>query len=144
MGDARRLGHAPPLPDIVGRLDAAQKFDVSIDTPIDLGTPGAVRLTSAHSSKGLEFDCVYLLDADDSTWHKGAGGMSPYPSNLLFRDEKDADGARRLLFVAITRAKRHLELYRAGGSALLELTGLINSCEVFAEADQLSVAIETE
>ena len=144
MGDARRMGRALRLPDIVDKLDAAQKFGVSIDASIDLGTPGAVRLTSAHSSKGLEFDCVYLLDADDSTWHKGAGGMSLYPSNLLIRDEKDNDDARRLLFVAITRAKRHLELCRAGGSALQELTGLIDSCEVSAEADQLSVAIETE
>ena len=144
MGDARRMGRAPRLPDIVDRLDAAQKFGVSIDASIDLGTPGAVRLTSAHSSKGLEFDCVYLLDADDSTWHKGAGGMSLYPSNLLFRDEKDDDDARRLLFVAITRAKCHLELYRAGGSALQELTGLIGSREVSTEANQLSVAIETE
>lgn len=144
MGDARRMGRALRLPDIVDKLDAAQKFGVSIDASIDLGTPGAVRLTSAHSSKGLEFDCVYLLDADDSTWHKGAGGMSLYPSNLLIRDEKDDDDARRLLFVAITRAKRHLELYRAGGSAPQELTGLIDSCEVSAEADQLSAAIETE
>lgn len=144
MGDARRMGRTLRLPDIVDKLDAAQKFDVSIDASIDLGTPGAVRLTSAHSSKGLQFDCVYLLDADDSTWHKGAGGMSLYPSNLLIRDEKDDDDARRLLFVAITRAKRHLELYRAGGSALQELTGLIDSCEVSAEADQLSAAIETE
>lgn len=144
MGDARRMGRALRLPDIVDKLDAAQKFGVSIDASIDLGTPGAVRLTSAHSSKGLEFDCVYLLDADDSTWHKGAGGISLYPSNLLIRDEKDDDDARRLLFVAITRAKRHLELYRAGGSALQELTGLIDSREASAEADQLSVAIETE
>lgn len=144
MGDARRMGRTLRLPDIVDKLDAAQKFGVSIDASIDLGTPGAVRLTSAHSSKGLQFDCVYLLDADDSTWHKGAGGMSLYPSNLLIRDEKDDDDARRLLFVAITRAKRHLELYRAGGSALQELTELIDSCEVSAEADQLSAAIETE
>ena len=57
--------------------------------------------------------------------------MSLYPSNLLIRDEKDDDDARRLLFVAITRAKRHLELYRAGGSALQELTGLIDSCRGF-------------
>lgn len=144
MGDARRMGRTLRLPDIVDKLDAARKFGVSIDASIDLGTPGAVRLTSAHSSKGLEFDCVYLLDADDSTWHKGAGGMSLYPSNLLIRDEKDDDDARRLLFVAITRAKRHLELCRAGGSALQELTGLIDSCEVTIEADQLSTAIETE
>lgn len=144
LGDARVTGRALRLPDIVDRLDAAQKFNVSIDAAIDLGTPGAVRLTTAHSSKGLEFDCVYLLDADDSTWHKGAGGASLYPSNLLMQDEKDADDTRRLLFVAITRAKRHLELHRAGGSMLQELTGLIDSREANVGASALDAAIETD
>lgn len=144
LGDARVMGRALRLPDIVDRLDAAQKFNVSIDAAIDLGTPGAVRLTTAHSSKGLEFDCVYLLDADDSTWHKGAGGASLYPSNLLMQDEKDADDARRLLFVAITRAKRHLELHRAGGSMLQELTGLIDSREANVGASALDAAIKTD
>ncbi len=144
LGDARMMGRALRLPDIVDRLDAAQKFSVSIDAAIDLGTPGAVRLTTAHSSKGLEFDCVYLLDADDSTWHKGAGGASLYPSNLLMQDEKDADDARRLLFVAITRAKRHLELHRADGSMLQELTGLIDSQEADVDASALDAAIEID
>ena len=48
MGDARRMGRALRLPDIVDKLDAAQKFGVSIDASIDLGTPGAVRHTSAQ------------------------------------------------------------------------------------------------
>lgn len=144
LGDARMVGHTLRLPDLVDRLDAAQKYGVSIDAAIDLGTPGAVRLTTAHSSKGLEFDCVYLLDADDATWHRGAAGAGLYPSNLLMQDEKDADDARRLLFVAITRAKRHLELHRAGGSMLQELTGLIETDKAAATPATLDAAIECD
>ena len=138
------MGRTLRLADMVDRLDAAQRYGVSIDAAIDLGTPGAVRLTTAHNSKGLEFDCVYLLDADDATWHKGAGGASLYPSNLLMQDEKDADDARRLLFVAITRAKRNLELHRAGGSTLRELAGLIGSEQPAADPVALDAAIECD
>ena len=103
-----------------------------------------MRLVSAHGSKGLEFDCVYLLDADDSTWHRGASSEGVCPSNLLFGDAKDEDDARRLLFVAATRAKRNLELYRAQGAMLRELSDLISSVEIDMNPFDLDAAIETD
>lgn len=144
LGSARTLGRAVRLPDIVDRLDAAQRYGVSIDASVDMGETGAVRLTSAHSSKGSEFDCVYLVDADDATWHKGAAGGGLYPANMLIRDEKDADDARRLLFVAATRAKRHLAMYRAGGATLQELSGIVSTREVASSADAVDLALETD
>ena len=103
-----------------------------------------MRLVSAHGSKGLEFDWVYLLDADDSTWHRGASSEGVCPSNLLFGDAKDEDDARRLLFVAATRAKRNLELYRAQGAMLRELSDLISSVEIDTNPFNLDAAIETD
>lgn len=141
---SRALGRAMRLGDVVDRLDAAQAQGISIDAGISLDAPGAVRLVSAHSSKGLEFDCVYLLDADDSTWHRGASSEGVYPSNLLFGDAKDKDDARRLLFVAATRAKRNLELYRAPGATLRELSGAITSIEIDTDPLELDAAIETD
>ena len=141
---SKALGRGVRLGDVVDRLDAAQAQGISIDAGISLDAPGAVRLVSAHSSKGLEFDCVYLLDADDSTWHRGASSEGVYPSNLLFGDAKDEDDARRLLFVAATRAKRNLELYRAQGAALRELSGMITSIEIDTDPLELDAAIETD
>lgn len=141
---SKALGRAVRLGDVVDRLDAAQAQGVSIDAGISLDAPGAVRLASAHSSKGLEFDCVHLLDADDSTWHRGASSEGVYPSNLLFGDAKDEDDARRLLFVAATRAKRNLELYRAQGATLRELSGVITSVEIDTDPLELDAAIETD
>ena len=138
------LGRAIRLGDVVDRLEAAKDHQISIDAGIALDAPGAVRLVSAHSSKGLEFDCVYLLDADDSTWHRGASSEGVYPSNLLIGDAKDEDDARRLLFVAATRAKRNLELYRAQGSTLRELSGAISSNEAEVGPAELDAAIETD
>ncbi len=144
LGHAQALGRVVRLPDIVDRLDAAQRYGVSIDASVDMGETGAVRLTSAHSSKGLEFDCVYLVDADDATWHRGAASGGLYPANMLIRDEKDADDARRLLFVAATRAKRHLVMYRAGGAMLQELSGIVSTREVASDVDTLNLALETD
>ena len=132
------------LADVAERLDAACRHEVNIEAGIDLGEPGAVRLVTAHASKGLEFDCVYLLDADDATWHRGASGAGIYPSNLLIGDERDEDDARRLLFVALTRAKRHLEVYRSGGAQLRELAGEIGSHEIEFCPEALGAAIETD
>ena len=123
FGTAAHLGRTLRLADIVERLDQAGRYGVKLDASIDLGAPGAVRLTSAHSSKGLEFDLVYLLDADDATWHRSRANDGLYPGNVLVGDTKDEDDARRLLFVAVTRAKSYLELYRGDGIMLRELKG---------------------
>jgi DNA helicase-2/ATP-dependent DNA helicase PcrA len=55
-------------------------------------------LTTAHSSKGLEYDCVFCLmdDFDNHMYHKGASSK--------FEVEEE----RRLIFVAMTRAKKLL------------------------------------
>ncbi len=66
-------------------------------------------LTSAHRAKGLEFDHVVVLDGN---WNgRGAG--------------EDADAARRLYYVAMTRARQTLTLARRNGpQPLLALPAL--------------------
>lgn len=55
----------------------------------------AVQLMTIHASKGLEFDCVFLIGAADGILPSG-------------KDDVDIDEERRLLYVAVTRAKRKL------------------------------------
>lgn len=57
-------------------------------------------ITTIHSSKGLEFDTVVLPDLSDADWHVG--------------DEKNLSLNRRMLFVAITRARIGLQLFALG------------------------------
>ncbi len=75
--------------------------------------PG-VRLLTAHASKGLEFDTVYLLRcsgphgfpkprADDPDLPEGV--LDPDPQGRDLRARRD-DEERRVFFVALTRAKR--------------------------------------
>lgn len=63
----------------------------------------AVILTTMHSSKGLEYPVVYIIDANEEiTPHKKA----------VFVPEIEEE--RRMFYVAMTRAKRRLNIYYAG------------------------------
>lgn len=75
----------------------------------------AVHLMTTYKSKGLEFEHVFLLSVHDDIWGKkarGAGSKLSLPANLQhirYRGSSE-DELRRLLFVAITRAKQGLYL----------------------------------
>lgn len=56
-----------------------------------------VYLLTVHSSKGLEYDYVFVIDMDDNT----------FPNKKLMDKKSDAE-ERRLFYVAATRAKKEL------------------------------------
>ncbi len=60
----------------------------------------AIQLMTVHSAKGLEFDCVFITGLEE--------GLFPHENSL-----SDVDGVeeeRRLMYVAITRARKRLYL----------------------------------
>jgi len=77
----------------------------------------AVQLLTAHKSKGLEFDTVYVFNSVDSVWGQSARSMSrsiSYPENLpLAPTGNTADERLRLFYVAMTRAKQELIISHA-------------------------------
>ena len=80
------------------RMLMAAKADVSSDVPFVLST--------IHSSKGLEYDRVVLLDAFD--------GVLPAKPEICCRTPEDTrqyEEDRRLFYVAMTRARHKLVLF---------------------------------
>ena len=57
-------------------------------------------LSTIHSAKGLEWHTVFVIWAVDGK----------FPSAFSMRDEAELEEERRLLYVAVTRAKQHLYL----------------------------------
>lgn len=68
---------------------------------------GSIKLLTMHSSKGLEFDHVFVVGLND--------GVVPNAKAVFEKGEEGLEEERRLFYVAITRAKKELYLTDAGG-----------------------------
>lgn len=78
------------------------------------GFDTGVRVMTAHSSKGLEYEVVYIFNTIDSFWGSKARSkqkLISYPENMPLREAGDkVDERIRLLYVAMTRAKNELNI----------------------------------
>jgi DNA helicase-2/ATP-dependent DNA helicase PcrA len=85
-----------------------------IDTNPHTQTTNAVQVMTAYKAKGLEFDAVFVINAQDEVWGPTARNQSSritLPRNLPIEPARDSDNDRlRLLFVALTRAKHTLHI----------------------------------
>lgn len=75
-------------------------------------TDDGVQLMTAHSSKGLQFRCVVIAHAIKDYWEgrqESGNRQFGFPDTLVLSNETDAEeSARRLFYVAMTRAQEHL------------------------------------
>ncbi len=70
-----------------------------------------VKVMTLHSSKGLEFDFVWIAHLDEGSVMRGRRRNFKLPSSVAWKiEEKDELAAKRELYVAITRAKRFCAL----------------------------------
>lgn len=81
--------------DVVSGFDSIEELILASNF-IEKDSGHGVRLMSAHASKGLEFDRVFIVGVEDELWpHK-------FSENI--------DEERRLFYVACTRAKIYLNV----------------------------------
>ncbi len=104
----------PPPPDrddepvddwSLGRLLGAFLESVTLVSDADMvdASNGAVTLMTLHAAKGLEFDAVAMAALEE--------GVLPHARAI--GTESELEEERRLCFVGITRARKHLHLSRA-------------------------------
>lgn len=81
-----------------GLVDFLQRIMLMADSK-DEDTEHRVRLMTVHAAKGLEFPHVYIIGMED--------GSFPHQSAL---EENRMEEERRLMYVAVTRARYHLTM----------------------------------
>jgi len=105
-----RMGDLAQLAQVAGRYPDRGRFlvELTLDPPAatgDLAGPPLLDedwlvLSTVHSAKGGEWDVVHLIHATD--------GM--FPSDMACRDVEGIEEERRLMYVAVTRARDALEI----------------------------------
>ena len=88
-------------------LNRLQFLEKQIKKGFNDGFQNSITLSTIHSSKGLEYDTVYMVDVYD-------GRFPSSRPNTFNRSKDSASGEqeeRRLFYVGITRAKNNLYLF---------------------------------
>ena len=101
------------LKDFIEIIDDYRSAKENILKMQKYGDQDSVNLMTAHASKGLEFDVVYVINTVENIWVKSSGRRSniKYPENLpISKSNNTPEESLRLFFVAITRAKKELYL----------------------------------
>lgn len=122
--------------------------DLYLNQEIETDLANVLYLTTVHGAKGLEWDYVYIIDMDSSTF--------PSIHHKYYTDElNETDEERRLFYVAASRAKKYLymtfhqELGRANDRRISPLVRELkcdryNSCGVEMSRVELKSCISAD
>ena len=113
------------IKDIAGRDDCGQVFKIYDQYKHDRilkEDPLTIVLTTMHKVKGLEFDAVFITtsSANLPLRKRETDLLEPLRKTILEDDLADIEEERRLLFVAYTRAKKYLHIYKANREHAIE------------------------
>ena len=123
----------------LNQLSSLQEMRISLPIKDISGSPSnCVQLMTAHGSKGLEFEHVFMMKCNDGNkggkWPGGENnsGRFSYPPSLNGKVENESqlkeEENRRLFYVAMTRAKKVLHLSYSDDSAKTHFINEFENC----------------
>lgn len=100
--------------DLVKTIDLMRHNNIRLPLTQVIYSENGVNFLTAHGSKGLEFEHVFLIGCDKKTWDsKGRNNGFSLPDTLTQAPDDEIaqrEESRRLFYVALTRAKQHLSV----------------------------------
>ena len=100
------------LEGLIAIIDLMEKENLPLPMVQVAGNDKGVNLLTAHGSKGLEFEYVFFTGVNASSWEKKRkpGGGYKFPDTMFSSQpvSSDEEELRRLFYVALTRAEKHL------------------------------------
>lgn len=97
--------------DFVHDIGLYEEYRIEIEPDIQpKERANAVHLVTAHRSKGLEYEYVYIIHARDAHWGNRASRSNLRLSTLAEETDSDLEDERRLFYVALTRAKQYVSV----------------------------------
>lgn len=126
LSEVKRLNYTNrelTLEDFLNYIDLMLENNISINEETIQVEKNAVKLTTAHKSKGLEFKYVFIPKFIDKKWsNTTTRDLIKLPRSILAtiqqaskEEEKShqEEDDRRLFFVTLTRAKQHIYITSA-------------------------------
>lgn len=88
-----------------------QEYTIELAAEKILYSENGVNFITTHSSKGLEFNYVYIIGCNSKSWDTANRNNGfKLPDNLFDIQGDETEETRRLFYVAMTRAKSHLQM----------------------------------
>jgi DNA helicase II / ATP-dependent DNA helicase PcrA len=102
------------LKQLVAIIELMQKEELNLPLVQVSGSDKGVNLLTAHGSKGLEYEYIFLAGCNAASWEKKRKPSGGYKlPDTIFASQpaaNDAEELRRLFYVALTRAEKHLQI----------------------------------
>ena len=128
---AGRYDHLPPEEGVQKFLTEAA---LASDQDELRGGKMGVKMMTVHTSKGLEFDCVFITGLEDGLFPHARAGEG---------GEEEAEEERRLFYVALTRARRKVFLSFAENRAIFGARQTTAPSEFLSDIPETLLEAET-
>jgi len=99
------------LSDFIEYLNTLEIYNIDLETYINDIDEG-VSLMTAHGSKGLEYDYVFIINTNQKNWGNSSSRNYfdlPY-INKEIKNNQSTEDERRLFYVSLTRARKMVQL----------------------------------
>jgi DNA helicase-2/ATP-dependent DNA helicase PcrA len=114
LKDESRKNPEIKLADLIDIIKLMKENKIRLELNQVIFSENGINFLTAHGSKGLEFEHVFLIGCSKKIWDsKGRNYGFSYPDTLTQAPDDEIaqkEESRRLFYVAITRAKQHISI----------------------------------